>query len=208
MNSTHLPSNDSAIDALHLGTAAGTVVGTVAWRAVLAAAALGMAGIVGLTGCVAPANDRLAINNIETLDTDVGVQESVTHYIPLATIGRREWAPLTYVVPVDSVVHGPTYAPTIELTTMSARQRGAYPTVDTAYELGEGSSGQQVQEAVIGPLVGFAQGFATIGLVFYDPPTHGDESPMMAYQRSAPEAVLRPAISERAADKQTGETER
>lgn len=174
-------------------------------RAVHAAAALGVAGAVGLTGCVAPANDRLAINNIETLDTDVGVQESVTRFVPLATIGRREWSPLTYVVPVDSVVHGPTYAPTIELTSKSARQRGAYPTVVSAYELGEGSSGQQVQEGAIGPFVGLVQGIATIGLVFYDPPTHGDESPMMAYQRGAPVAVLRPAVRERAPDEKPDE---
>ncbi len=172
-----------------------------------------MAGIVGLTGCAAPANDRLAVNNIETLDMDVGVQESVTQYTPLATIGRREWSPLTYVVPVDSVVHGPTYAPTIELTNKSARQRGAYPTVVSAYELGEGSSGQQRQEGAIAPFVGFVQGIATIGLVFYDPPTHGDESPSMAYQRSAPVATLRPAIRERASHKATSneptaETER
>lgn len=196
MNLIHLPSNDTIIGDSNRGP--------VLRGAVCAVAAFGMAGIVGLAGCVAPANDRLAVNNIETLDMDVGVQESVTQYTSLATIGRREWSPLTYVVPVDSVVHGPTYAPTIELTTKSARQRGAYPTVVSAYELGEGSSGQQVREGAIGPFVGLVQGIATIGLVFYDPPTHGDESPMMAYQRGAQAAVLRPAIRERAADETGG----
>ena len=207
MNYTHLPSNDSATDNLNLGTAV---------RAAVIAAAIGfagMAGTAGLAGCVAPANDRLTVNNTETLSTDVGVQESVTQYSPLMTIGRREWAPLTYTVPVDSVIHARTYAPTIELTSMSARQRGAYPTVDTVYELGEGSLDRQIQEAAIAPFVGFGQGFAMFGTVFLDPRIHGDESPMMAYQRSAPEAVLRPAISERASDNPTsgepaGETER
>lgn len=208
MNNTPLPSNDSASGDSKLRT----VVGTVSRSAVLAAA-LGFAGMAGMAGCVAPANDRLAVNNTETLGTNVGLQESVTQYSPLATIGRREWAPLTYTVPVDSVVHARTYAPAIELTSKSARQRGAYPSVDTAYELGMGSFEQQIQEAAIAPFVGVGQGFAMFGIVFLDPRIHGDESPMMAYQRGAPEAVLRPAIREGAGDEPTGsepagETER
>ncbi|MCH7962064.1 MAG: hypothetical protein IIC49_06990 [Planctomycetes bacterium] len=196
MNSTHLPSNDSAIDALHLGTAAGTVVGTVAWRAVLAAAALGMAGIVGLAGCVAPANDRLTVNNTETLSTDVGVQESVTQYSPLMTIGRREWAPLTYTVPVDSVVHARTYAPTIEWTDTIARERGAYPTIESSLDTSASSRGQQRAEACAAPLVGLAQGFLVIPLLFVDRQTNADESPATAYQRAPVNAVLPAAISE------------
>ncbi len=205
MNSTDLAHEVTTID--------GSSVRPVRRRAVLAASALGAAWIGGLVGCVAPANDRLSVNNIETLDMNVGVQERVTQYVPLATIARREWSPLTYVVPVDSVVHGPTYATTIELTSNSARERGAYPTVSTVFELSEGSQDEQAVEGIIGPFVGLAQGLATIVLVFIDPPTHGDESPMMAYQRRGPEAALRPAINELVSEEATGgeqggETER
>jgi hypothetical protein len=161
--------------------------------------------LAGLAGCISPANDRLAVNHIDTFGTDIGVQNPTTDYRPLETIGRREWAPVTYAVPIDSVVHGPTYAPTMEMTDKSARQRGAFPTIETAFEMGEGSLGQRLWEVAAGPFVGMTQGVLAMGLFFIDPQVIGDESPSMAYQRSGPKAKVHPAITQYEADA-TGET--
>jgi len=171
-------------------------------RAVLVGAMAVM--LAGLAGCVAPANDRLTLNHMGSFETDVGVQSPATHYRSLETIGRREWERVTYVVPVDSVVHGPTYAPTIEMTNKSARQRGEYPTIETAFELSEGSLGQRIKEAFAGPFVGMGQGVAAMGLFFVDPQVNGDESPSMAYQRSGPKAIVHPPIVEWTAPDEAG----
>ena len=149
-----------------------------------------------LAGCAAPDNDRLTLNNMETFGERGGTAGAPAQYAPLTGVARLNWARTRYVVPVDSTVHGPTYAPTIEWTDTIARERGAYPTIESSLDTGTSSRGQQRSEACAAPFVGLAQGFLVIPLLFVDRPSNADESPAMAYQRAPTNVVLPAAINE------------
>ena len=149
-----------------------------------------------LAGCAAPDNDRLTLNNIETFSERGGTAGAPAQYAPLTGVARLDWARTRYVVPVDSTVHGPTYAPTIEWTDTIARERGEYPTIESSLDTSASSRGQQRAEACAAPLVGLAQGFLVIPLLFVDRQSNADESPAMAYKRAATNVVLPAAINE------------
>lgn len=122
--------------------------------AILAPALAALFGTT-LTGCVMPANDRLAIG--ESLEVEA-IGPRPTPVAPTAAsqvatpsltgISRDHWAPLQYHVPVDGTVHTRIYAKRTFWADKTARQRGEYPTALSALEMINGSEDQQGLEAL------------------------------------------------------------
>lgn len=112
-------------------------------RCQIAALALA-AGLLALSGCAKPANDRLRLGACEVLPAFQTHPHALPPAGPSVTgLDRSGWAPIAYAVPVHGTAHQPTYAPShFELDTLP-RQRGEFPTVESALDLGEPDLGQE-----------------------------------------------------------------
>ncbi len=102
--------------------------------------------LAGLCGCASP-NDDLSIGGrvyIEALApehapkpfgkplTDAGDAPSLR----AGTLDRGHWAVRAVLVPIDGTTHQPTYATGPAYTSGTARQRGEFPTIESALDLG------------------------------------------------------------------------
>ena len=70
---------------------------------------------------------------------------------PLNGLSRSNWRETTVVVPSRRAWARPTYASRVEFADSNARQGPAYPTAQSALQLGGEEDGQYVLEAVVGP---------------------------------------------------------
>jgi hypothetical protein len=86
-----------------------------------------------------------------------------------ASLTRSNWQPVDFIVPVDGTIHGPLWRWDAYPPRETARQKALYPTAETALELAS-PLGPQVREAVVAPLLAFANSLALPVLVFTDPP--------------------------------------
>lgn len=69
------------------------------------------------------------------------------------SLSREHWGEYAYAVPVSGVTHYPTYATRLHYTDQFARQRGEFPTADSALDTsGKESRLVQVAEAVVWPV--------------------------------------------------------
>lgn len=128
------------------------------------------ASLAALAGCVSPANDR--ITDGRGPDLGGAKQEAFTARSGAAgaatptaqptdatapeirgrsitSLDRSAWPTTTITLPVDGTAHRPTYQRNVIIATRTARQRGEYPTAESALELTAGSSDAQTAEAAL-----------------------------------------------------------
>ncbi|MDX2146840.1 MAG: hypothetical protein SFZ23_04900 [Planctomycetota bacterium] len=119
-------------------------------------------GLLSLPGCVKE-NHRLSIGrdevHLEALEPEAAqatmpLELSQTPSEPLSIaprgLERREWTGLAVNVPQDLTRHRPTYARRFfRLPQETARQRGEYPTPETALELEGEREGERMLDALV-----------------------------------------------------------
>lgn len=154
------------------------------------------AALTTICGCISPENDRLAIGESLRLpatgysgetpppDTTWGKAEAPASPAPSVTgIDRSNWRRTDIAVPVDGTAHNPLYVTnTFAWTDGNARQRGDYPTVESALDEASDVEGQQ-WDAVAAPFVGAFDVLAIIPRMFVQPPLSTRYEPSSWYQR-------------------------
>lgn len=147
------------------------------------------AGLLALSGCAKPANDRLRLGACEVLPAFQTNAHALPPAGPSVTgLDRSGWAPIAYVVPVHGTAHQPTYAPShFELDTLP-RQRGEFPTVESALDLGEPDLGQEASLTFRNQLWALFDTFLIVPRFVLRPPCATDWSPDTTYDR-VPAAV-------------------
>ncbi|MBL8962644.1 MAG: hypothetical protein KF787_06440 [Phycisphaeraceae bacterium] len=157
-----------------------------------------VASLLPLAGCVSD-NDRLTIGQevkLEVFSTgpdDTAPVAQGGSLVPeenVWTVGRTPqsidrsgWERTEFVVPVDGTGHRPTYTAWVMLKNSTARQRGDFPTAESALELTGGFTDEQFTESWTAPLVTFGSVFAIPFRLFIEPPWTVRRSPAMGYER-------------------------
>ncbi len=119
----------------------------------LTRSAVSPAVLILLGACSSARNDRVAVGE-ETLPAFAATHEARTDDAPSAGImSRSGWGEVVFDVPVDGTIHQPTYrlGSCLPDRSPTARQRGAYPTHDSALDT-EGDAGARVLEMFAAPL--------------------------------------------------------
>ena len=103
-------------------------------------------------------------------------------------VDRANWAPSVFMVPVDGTYHRPTYADGLFLTNVTRRQRGEYPTLESAMdmdgsEFGDTADCQRFEEGFLVPLRALAEGIAIPVRLIGEPQTWEYVSPRHNYER-------------------------
>ena len=135
-------------------------------------------------GCVSDTNARLPLGSNVVLDTGEG-DGVVASSVSVIGLDRSNWGATTIRVPVDGTVHRATYARTVLYDDSLARQKGLFPTAETALET-EGSAGMGAAEIAAQP------GWALIDAalipirVAMSPPWKPVQSPRVNYKRTRP----------------------
>ncbi|MFI4896939.1 MAG: hypothetical protein ACIARR_03855 [Phycisphaerales bacterium JB059] len=135
-------------------------------------------------GCVSDTKARLPLGSNVLLDTGEG--DGVAGSAPsVRGLDRSNWGATTIRVPVDGTVHRATYTRTVLYDDSLARQKGLFPTAETALET-EGDRGMGAAEIAAQP------GWALIDAalipirVAMSPPWKPVQSPRVNYKRTRP----------------------
>lgn len=150
--------------------------------AVLAAAA----SFAALPACQGRLNDRNTIGgsvSLPSITPDAPIPTVASQDARTTGLDRADWPTTTFLVPVDGTVHGPDWKTTVSFAEKSRRQKGLYPTPDSALELTD-AKGAQAIEGVAAPFIALLD----VGLMpirfFTAPPPTMRQSPERIYQRS------------------------
>lgn len=139
-----------------------------------------------LAGCVALDNGRI----------DASVLPDRPHNRPpgplpadgpsIHSLDRSNWRQTTYIVHPWAVAHSPTYRPDRSRLEHTRRQRGEYPTADSALDIGEGQNEPMRWEALAVPPLAFFDAVLIVPrMVFDQRPRSVDHSPQIEYERDA-----------------------
>ena len=146
---------------------------------------LGLAPLaLTLTGCVSDVNNRVVLGSNVAIDAGAGGGTS-TSSPSLRGLDRSNWGSTTIRVPVDGTVHRATYVSRHLYDDSLARQKGLYPTSETAMEL-DGDRGMGAAEVAARP------GWALLDValmpvrIAMDPPWEPQQSPRRVYKRQRP----------------------
>lgn len=137
-----------------------------------------------LTGCVSDVNSRVVLGSNVAIDGGAGGGASSSN-ASLHGLDRSNWGSTTIRVPVDGTVHRATYVSRHLYDDSLARQKGLYPTSETALEL-DGSRGMGAAEVAAQP------GWALLDVallpvrIAMDPPWEPQQSPRRVYKRQQP----------------------
>lgn len=158
-----------------------------------------------LTGCV-DANNRLAVGSSPTETIKF---EAISGSQPLAagdaapsdtafqraddapsvvSLDRANWDSRVLAQPVDYTLHRPHYRVPTRYPNKIARERGDYPTAETALDLACRSDGQQAWQALGAPLGAFVEGLSIPVRLIFEPQCGVWRSPDLAYDRVPPAA--------------------
>jgi hypothetical protein len=151
---------------------------------------VGAAG-AGLSGCV-DANHRLTVGDEQKLRAFEGEQiEARRDDAPsLLGVDRSNWAPVTFHVPSDGVIHRPNYRTHWLDYGVTARAGGKFPTATSAYELGKSGSESQITEGLVGPVNAVFDMLTVPVLLFAEPQTLEMRSPYRGYELQPRGSIL------------------
>jgi hypothetical protein len=106
-----------------------------------------------IAGC-APVNEEVGLINappLPALDPDAPTIRIPAHATPSITShDRSNWGIQTVILPLKQVEHRPTYTSDIHFASNTPRERGEYPTAQTALDVPTPNL-EQVAEGVVGP---------------------------------------------------------
>lgn len=135
-------------------------------------------------GCVSDLNNRNVLGSNVAIDGGPGAGVTASG-ANLHGLDRSNWDGTTIRVPVDGTAHRATYAGRRLYDNTLARQKGLYPTAESALEL-EGSWGLGAAEVAAQPgwaMLDVALLPVRIGM---DPPWERRQSPARVYKRQPP----------------------
>lgn len=144
-----------------------------------------------LAGCV-DSNSRVTIGEtveLQTFQPPVARPDTFTQDEPsLVGIDRENWEARTFLVPVDGTHHRPTYADPFFLTDVTRRQRGEYPSIESALdgdgsEYAAGADSERFQEGVLVPLRALLDLVTIPVRLFGEPQVWEHVSPRVSYER-------------------------
>ncbi len=153
------------------------------------------AGLLALVaGCV-DSNSRTTIG--ETPDAVTLTAMEPTKPIPdeypqdahsLTGLSRDNWQSEAFLVPVDGTGHRPTYADSFFIADVTRRQRGEYPTIESALDFngskyGDTASNQRFEEGFLVPARAFVDAISIPVRLIGEPQTWVYYSPRLDYQR-------------------------
>lgn len=137
-------------------------------------------------GCVSRKNDGLGLGGVLVpeavappgpgiaLSSD---QPSVTSF------SRDDWERTEFLVPVLGVAHKPMYTKSASRVKVTPRQRGEFPTTESAMDLVAGSAKRQRREAFWAPFRALGSAILLVPKMFYQRPWQSQWSPRTGYQR-------------------------
>ena len=144
---------------------------------------LGVIPLLAVPGCVRDRNARETLGGVLVTGSLDGAEGAVA-VGPSVGMDRAAWPVVVFEVPVDGTVHGPTHGGWVRFTDATARQRGLFPTIETALEL-DGDVGEpQALEGLWGPVAAGGEIlWMPVGVVM-GPPWAERQSPRGLYKRS------------------------
>ncbi|MCC6677557.1 MAG: hypothetical protein IT436_10470 [Phycisphaerales bacterium] len=160
---------------------------------------LGFALPATLPGCV-DANNRLsvgaepkeirfeALNGAQPLAASDATPTDSAFQRPddapsVFSLDRTNWESRELAQPVDYTLHRPHYRVPSRVPNVLPRERGEFPTANTALDLSCRSDGQQAWQALGAPLGAFAEGLSIPFRLIMEPQSAVWRSPDLAYQR-------------------------
>lgn len=157
------------------------------------------------SGCT-PFNERAAIGQGTEIDpiNQTGQAPAITTTDDppsITSLDRSGWTKQTFLVPVDGAGHQPTGRHDYSEVKFTDRQKGIYPTAETALDL-DGKPehrilSEEITESVGGPIVGVYDVVTMPFRLIFDPPTRLRRSPGWDYERW-PGTSTRPPASDAA----------
>ena len=140
---------------------------------------------LALAACTSPENESLRFGRSDVLPAF----QTKPHQLPPAGpsvtgLDRSDWAPVEYMVPVMGTAHQPTYAPDHYRLASLARQRGEYPTAESALELGHPDAGEEAWQAAKLHGWAFLDAVLVLPRAVLRPPCATDWSPSLDYARA------------------------
>jgi hypothetical protein len=161
-------------------------------------------GGLSLGGC-AELNSDMSLGNGQTVEA-ISADRTPPPYPPLSksgndspslqagTMGRSHWAIRRVVVPVSGVEHRPIYATGPTYADETARERGEFPSIYSALQLGGAESAwDQVFEAMAWPFWAGLDVALMPARAVVQPPWETIESPLVRHER-APIGTASPAM--------------
>ena len=129
---------------------------------------------LGDVAAVRAGDEKKSASSIEWTDTSISGMD------------RSAWTLATVVVPADATLHPPAYRPHRVLVDETARQRGEFPSAESAFDLREGSGMGQLREAILLPILGVWDAVMILPRMCMENPTHAVGSPGTEYERWSP----------------------
>lgn len=154
-------------------------------------ALLGAAGAAIVTGCT-PFNERNTIGAGSTIEPIAGASPDIavdkTDDPPsISRLERSNWPKSQFLVPVDGAGHQPTYRLDYREVLFTNRQKGLFPTPESAMDLdgkpGQEILGEEIAETGGQPLVALGNAIIVPGWMIVSPPGRLKRSPSWNYQR-------------------------
>ncbi|MCA9298820.1 MAG: hypothetical protein KDA28_07125 [Phycisphaerales bacterium] len=139
--------------------------------------------LASLSGCMVQDNERLTLGTHTHLaaidkDPDAATQASGD----LQAIHRRQWRPMTYLVPVDGTAHRHLYRTNASGPRADERQRGEHPDAHSALTRTESSDAMRM-ETIMGPIWCFYDVIRMPVMLFLEPQSDVVYSPLESYER-------------------------
>ncbi len=139
---------------------------------------------IGMGGCMKAQNDRVALGNALVLPAFQANHPMTHDNTPgNASFDRSAWMPMEFSIPVHGVAHNPVYTEQANTLHTLARQRGEYPTAQTALELGEPDTPERVLQTARAHGMAGLDALLLVPRIIMRPPWETDWSPGWNYQR-------------------------
>jgi hypothetical protein len=134
-------------------------------------------------GCVALDNGRI---DASVIPDDRPARSLPTDAPSIHSLDRSNWRQTTYVIHPWPVAHSPAYRPDRSRLNNTRRQRGEYPTAESAFDIGEGQNRPMRREAITVPPLAFVDALLILPrMAFEQRPRSVDSSPQGVYERDA-----------------------
>lgn len=148
-------------------------------------ALLGPIALLALAGCTHESNDRHRLGESGTLPAFTVSPHTLPPINPGITgLDRDNWEPITLLIPVNGTAHQPTYTTSAFDTATLARQRGEFPTAESALELIDPDEDDEILFAIEAHASAALDAVLLVPRLLLRPPTESDWSPTLGYGRA------------------------
>lgn len=157
----------------------------------------GAAGAVLLPGCVGQTHD-LRLGGVQEIETFAPRSEPLeTSPLSDPSLAQRPWPEMTLLVPNDGVRNRPVYRTQYLFLNQNRRQRGEFPTPESALDLETGAYGEHLLDAfVIHDAGSVVDGGILLPRLFLYPPWTRRGSPRITYDRAPDPSLMVPRATE------------